>query len=1068
MKRATLLGILLLATLCLPWHSATAGVAATVPGDKATAKGPAAPPVAGAKRTPWTTSHLTGSPEPPPPFRSQRVFPKLVFNNPLLITSAPGTNRLFVAEHSGKVYSFTPDQSCAKPDLFLDPMKELVTLKDPKITGVDTVYGLAFHPNFAKNHYCYLCYALNGKGGEQLPEGTRVSRFKVSAQGPPRVDPKSEAIIITWLAGGHNGGNLKFGPDGYLYISTGDGSSPNPPDALDTGQDLTDLLSSILRIDVDHADKGKAYRVPPDNPFLTTPKARPEIWAYGFRNPWQMSFDRATGDLWVGDVGWELWEMAYKVERGGNYGWPVMEGPQPVKPQGKHGPTPILPPTIAFPHTEAASITGGYVYRGKCLKDLVGAYICGDWATRTMWATRFDGKKRLWHKTIAQTDQRIVAFAEDHEGELYFVNYDVQGGVYQLVPSPDAGRDDYRRFPRRLTDTGLFKDTAKHEPAPGVYGFSINAEQWLDHATAARYVALPGTTTIQMSDEAPDIFGFAFNGKYLYPKDGLLAKTISLEMERGKPASRRRLETQVLHFDGAAWRGYTYEWNDAQTDATLVAAGGKDRDFVIKDAKAPGGTRRQRWHFPSRTECLRCHNPWVGYNLAFNFPQLDRRHANGAGPAVEQLRTLLRLGIFRRTGAERNDKNQLDNLLAKLTDPHDGKADLEARARSYLHVNCAHCHQFGAGGSANFSLTYDTPLDESRTLEVRPVQGMFGIKDGQILAPGDPYRSVLYYRMAKLGAGRMPHIGSEVVDEAGLRLIHDWIRRLPVRKDDRALITRLRELDEATALAREKADTPRRVRDIAQELAAAEKRKDPTEKDRRMARERVDKEHAESAEARARGRSEVFASLLQDTSAALMLLRAVEEDRLPAGVRAQALAAATAAPDVQVRDLFERFLPDEKRVRRLGTSIDATGLLALKGDQRRGRQLLLTSAVLCINCHRVGDKGSTLGPELTHVAKKLTRAQILDKVLQPSRTIDPKFVAYLLETTDGKLHTGLLVEKTDRHVLLRTAQDQQVRVPAGEVAALTPLRTSLMPEQLLRDLTAEQAADLLAFLESLK
>jgi hypothetical protein len=192
---------------------------------------------------------------------------------------------------------------------------------------------------------------------------------------PPRVDPASEEIIITWLAGGHNGGCLAFGPDGYLYISTGDATPPSPPDGLDAGQDMSRLLSGILRIDVDRRDGDRPYSIPPDNPFVTLEGARPEKWAYGFRNPWKISFDRTTGDLWCGDVGWELWELVHRIERGGNYGWSIMEGPQPVKVEGRRGPTPILPPTIALPHSEAASVTGGYVYRGKKFPALAGAYV---------------------------------------------------------------------------------------------------------------------------------------------------------------------------------------------------------------------------------------------------------------------------------------------------------------------------------------------------------------------------------------------------------------------------------------------------------------------------------------------------------------------------------------------------------------------------------------------------------------------------------------------------------------------------------------------------------------------
>jgi putative heme-binding domain-containing protein len=185
-------------------------------------------------------------------------------------------------------------------------------------------------------------------------------------------------------------------------------------------------------------------------------------------------------------------------------------------------------------------------------------------------------------------------------------------------------------------------------------------------------------------------------------------------------------------------------------------------------------------------------------------------------------------------------------------------------------------------------------------------------------------------------------------------------------------------------------------------------------------------------------------------------------------VRGQVLAAAQAHPDEQVRDLFERFVPDEQRVRRLGSVIKPELLLALKGDAARGKELFFKAGNLCVNCHRVGATGSTLGPDLSQIGKKYSKAQLLESILDPSKTIDPQYVAYTAETSAGKVYTGLLAAKTAREVVLKDADGKEVRLPADKVTALVPSKKSLMPEQLLRDLTAEQAADLLEFLASLK
>ncbi|MFO0929488.1 MAG: PQQ-dependent sugar dehydrogenase [Gemmataceae bacterium] len=422
-------------------------------------------------RVAWTTSRVVGSPDPPPPYQVVRAFPRLKFDHPLLMARPPKGDRLFVGEQAGVLYSFL-DRPDARAELFLDLRTELKTVRrlaDAK--EVESVYGLAFHPRFESNHQCFICYTLRaGDGRANLKDGTRVSRFTVRPGDPPRVDPASEEILLTFLQGGHNGGDLHFGPDGMLYISTGDAASPNPPDPLNTGQDVADLLSSILRIDVDRKDAGKNYAVPRDNPFVRLKGAAPEVWAYGFRNPWRMAFDAPTGALYVGDVGWELWESVHRVEKGGNYGWAAMEGPQPIKPE-KVGPTPISPPLIQLSHAVGCSVTGGRVYRGQKFPELRGAYVFGDWETRRLWAARFEGGRTVAMPEITRPTVRVVAFGESSRRRVAFLDYDA-GTVHTLERNTAAAQ---RRFPDEAVGYRIIRVGAG--PPAGGRGDAVHARQ---------------------------------------------------------------------------------------------------------------------------------------------------------------------------------------------------------------------------------------------------------------------------------------------------------------------------------------------------------------------------------------------------------------------------------------------------------------------------------------------------------------------------------------------------------------------------------------------------------------
>jgi putative heme-binding domain-containing protein len=981
---------------------------------------PALAPFGIAQRVPWTTSRVVGSPDPPMPYQIRRVFPKLQFTNLVDMCSAPGTQRLFIGEQAGRIYSFVPGPE-AKAEVFFDLNKA--------IAGVNDLYGMAFHPGFETNRYVYLCYVLK----DGLPDGSRVSRFSVTKSDPPQIEAGSEKIILTWLSGGHNGGCLKFGLDGYLYVSTGDGAGPDPPDPLQTGQDISDLLSSILRIDVDHPQSGKDYGIPTDNPFVGQPGVRPEVWAYGLRNPWRMSIDRRTGALWVGDVGWELWEMIYRIERGGNYGWSIVEGPQSIHPDWKRGPTPILPPVKAHPHSEAASITGGVVYYGKELPELAGAYLYGDWVTGKIWGLRSQAGKLVSLTELANSTLQVVCFAEDKAGELFVVDYG--GGIYQLQRNDTSVAQG--AFPRKLSQSGLFASTKEHRLAPGVLPFAVNTPMWADGALAERFIGLPGNSSIETG--ATNVWIYQSKNEWRYPTNAVLGKTLAVKMRQGQPESLRRLETQLLHYDGLRWHAYTYRWNEEQTDATLVDAAGDELLLEIEDPAAPGGRRPQTWRFHSRAECLRCHNPWVNVALAFTAPQLNRTVRYCAdSPVLDQaISPLGQAAGFSRPGVLANQLRTLSHLAffdqslderagPKLTDPYDASADLNQRARSWLHVNCSHCHREGAGGSVVSHFDYDTPLGDMKALNQAPSQGTLGLANAHVITPGNPSSSVLFYRISTSGQGRMPLIGSRRFDPGGVRLIHDWFAQLPAGSTN--------------------GQVRRSVPPHAEEDSALEALR----------------------ESDSHGRSQVHAldHLLTTPSSALALFSVICErsETLPA----EALETIAHHQLFQVRDLFEPFLPERLRPKKLGSSIKPEAILALKADAARGRALFFREGVQCANCHRVQGEGRDFGPDLSQIGRKYSRAQLLEQILFPSKSIEPAYVSYQVETRDGESYSGLLVSRTSEEVVLKDTSLNQLHVPAAKIKALQPLQLSAMPEGLLQSLTAQDAADLIEFLSSLK
>lgn len=953
-----------------------------------------------AERVPWTTSRVVGSPEPPLPFKTERIWPAIRFEHPVFLAVQPHAPRMFVGEQAGKVWSFTMHDTVTEKHLVFD-VKASITY--PPDTSFDALYGWAFDPEFATNRYIYLCYVLKPKPNDILPLGSRVSRFVLSDTNPPTIDPQSETILLTYRAGGHNGGCLEFGPDGCLYISTGDGAGPNPPDQLRTGQDCSDFLSSILRIDVRGSTPEKPYRVPTDNPFVDQPGVRPEIWAYGFRNPWKMTFDRETGDLWVGDVGWDQWELVQQVTKGANFGWAAYEGRQPILPDVETGPSPVLPPTIALPHSIAASVTGGYVYRGRKFPELIGQYLFGDWETKRIWAVDHDASGQPVMRDLADSGLQIVAFGQDHHGEIYVADYG-SGVIHTLARNRQA--TESTPFPRQLSETGLFADVSHQTPNPGVLPFEINQPMWSDFATAQRWIAIPGSDPIIWHPQDRAIPGSMFTRQHDFPTGTVLVKTLSLEMTAGDPQSARKIETQLLHFDGVNWLGYSYAWNDEQTDAVLVPSEGQQRTLRIVDSEWSGGERVQRWSFASRTQCISCHTPWAQHALAFQ-PQQLHRPVMKDGQPVSQLRWLEEHGYYRRVDSQQQTLDLLSGQQLDDLKPHaradDPEATVHDLARSYLHVHCSHCHRFNGGGAGSFELLSKLTDEQLLVVNTPPRQGNLGIDHAAIVTPGVPEQSLLYVRMAKFGRGHMPHLGTEFVDEQGLGWIEGWIRGLSP------------ELTPST------------------EVPA------------------------------------LMPNSLDDWPTAMRLARAVGGHELSLVDRERVLQLAAEHSSPLVRDLFAGYQPASRQRVTLGAVVDAQAILTLNGTVERGRVLFHeTPGVQCQSCHKFTADQPSIGPDLREIAKKRSRGELLTSLLSPSAAIEPPYRTHIVELTSGRVVTGLIVKQDDQTLVLRESTGKDIVIPVAEIEMQTASPQSLMPEGLLRDLTAQEAADLLAYLESFK
>jgi len=946
-------------------------------------------------RDPWTTSQLHGTPTPPEAFRIAAAFPELKFDHPTSLQEIPGTNRLLVAEIGGKVLTFPKDPTTTKAD----PAADLSELAG----GDVSLFAAVLHPRFVENRFLYLCL-VHPEGGSH----TRVSRFTLTNDPAPTIDPGSETIVITWPSGGHNAGCLRFGTDGLLYIATGDGSGPNPPDGLTTGQDVTDLLGAILRIDVDHPTTGHNYAIPPDNPFVDISAARPEIFGYGLRNPWKFGIDSKTNEVFVADNGWETWEMIHLVGSGTNCGWPIMEGRARLRTEVTPGPTPITPPIRDHHHSEANSVIGGPVYRGEKLPMLDGQFIYGDYITGTIWSVGRSADGSFVGRTLVDTDLRITDFMEGSAGELFVVDYDLTGQIYELLPNDveDLSAD----FPRLLSQTGLFQSLTPMQPAAGVVRYDVVVPRWTDGAVAERFAAVPGNQSIELAPHS--------GVRGTYPEGTAFAKHLSIPDADGNPD--KPLETQILHLQNGVWNPYSYLWNDDGTDAELVSSIGTTKSVQWPDADIAGHTNERSWRTGAINECRLCHNAGPGFVLGFVGNQLARTTSHNS-TTVEQLPWLASQQVI----AAVPEASQ--SGTHRLVDPQDESHDLNDRARSYLHGNCSMCHHKGGNAIVSFFLTRDLPFDQLNTNKGTNI-GTFGMTNAKIIVPGDPYRSVMMYRMSKLGYARMPYIGSQVVDPQGILLIERWIRSLPGDSAPAAERSEPLLAGSTQAMAMATLSSPNSSREA---------------------------------------RTTAIQRLVGSTEGALALMARLHSTELTTVERETAIEVVRNASS-DIRGLFDDFVPESQRKKTLGRTFEPSLVLSQDGDALRGRLIFFSDAARCRNCHHFDDAALSVGPTLSDISKKYPHAsELLQHIVLPSQKIDDKFAAWTAVTIDGRVLNGLMERQSDSEVVLKMADRQQVTIARSEIEELQKSTKSLMPDGVLADLTADEAADLLAFIHSL-
>lgn len=671
---------------------------------------------------------------PPAAYRLVLAFPGLPeLPEPVALVPAPaaGTtadSRWFLIERAGRVRAFPNTPGASKLTTVLDITDHTDS------SGESGLVALDLHPLFETNGQAYVAYTAVG-GTVML---SRVSRFH-SVDDGETLDPGSEEVLFevdqTDPTRIHLSADLHFGPDGLLYFALGDGGPQGDP--FEHAQDPWSPKGKVLRIDV---NSGVPYAIPPDNPFAAGGGA-PEVYALGVRSPWRFRFDAKTGDLWLGDVGWDRREEVNRITLGGNYGWNVFEGTECVDEEAGCALPGSIEPVHQYDHEAGASVTGGTVYRGEALPALEGRYVFADFISGFVWALPVGAQPgdQAEAEVLVDSGYGLVSVAEDAEGELYFVDL-LAGRLFRLEAGDDVATA--RPFPPTLAETGCTDPADVTAVAPWLVPYELNVPAWNNGATARRFLSLP-ESTIATLDPA---------GRLELPTGTVLLQELSVA---GVPVETR---LQVRHQDGE-WAGYSYAWDATGSTTTLLPIAAKAPVVAI------GGAT---WTYATRAQCRTCHKNEAGHPAGLETLQLNRPAPPEAG-AINQLDHLVALGVLDALPAPADELGALPSTT--------GDASVSHRARALLHANCSICHRTPpiAGG---MDMRYGTALAEMGVCGEEPTYGDADVEGSLIVFPGEAEKSVLWLRFSDLEAGGMPPAGKTVIDEPGVTLLGDWITSL--------------------------------------------------------------------------------------------------------------------------------------------------------------------------------------------------------------------------------------------------------------------------------------------------